>query len=436
MTSHKRFSGRLVSALRRRLTPEQAAVQPPAPSRHLHVDPLDHLAEILSRQDLTKAELNPIGHRLDGEARAHPGRCADLLHAALKAHDGPVTPALNRLAIHALDAEWRRHRDNADKGRALRPQVRALERAFGEIPAVLLYRGALTLRDGDRQAAFALMHRAAVDSEPLGLPWMHIGAHSLRLGGHADWQDLPDQATIPGTAATVTWEQQPRESGKVCLLAGGDGAFFQAYGPDLHASLRRYDADCSIHMHVVNYTPGCARVIDQMDDPRLSVTSEPYAKAGDMAFYALARFYRLGEILERLNLPLYVTDLDNLASTSCSAALPDLQDLDIGLHSQTNQTWFPWWGPSAANTYIAATPAGREFADWIRAYSAARFQPGDMFRSWWFDQLMLNELEQVARERGLRVGTTRTQARTLTVERPSDDIQAIRAKLKTGAFSL
>ena len=73
-------------------------------------------------------------------------------------------------------------------------------------------------------------------------------------------------------------------------------------------------------------------------------------------------------------------------------------------------------------------------AAWIQADAAARFQPGNIFRNWWFDQLMLNEAEHLARSRGLQIGNVRDTERYATDRRSPGDMNPIRAMLAAGAF--
>lgn len=424
---------RLVSGLRRRLGRRDRRED--IDWTALHLEPLSHLSTILSLHDLDETDLNPIGHRLDDVIRQTPERAAKALQTAFYAYQGPVTPTLNRLIIHALDAEWRSHADQAEKGKALRRKLHRLEVQFGHVPGALLYRGALALRAGDRDEAMTLQAQAARDMGSVGMPWMHIGAHALRPDGDADWIDGAETASISKAQPSVDWYRQAEEIGPLCLVAGGDAAFFRGYGAGLYTSLRRLDTISNIHFHIVNFTPGCAAILDQFKDARLSVTTETYPFTDDRTYFASVRFSRLSEIITQLGTPAYITDLDNIVTQAPSEAANELASCDAAFHAQASQTWFPWWGPSAFNTYISAASNGLQIVRWMNAYLAARFRPGDPFRSWWVDQLMLNEVGHAAERAGFNITTSRVPALTLTQPRPRPELLEIRAKLLSGAFS-
>jgi hypothetical protein len=419
----------------RRWATRALGLRRPALTEAALADPLLHLGALLDAPQPDTVTLNTLNARIDENIRRNPARAGHFLKTAFHAYDGPRTPVLDRLLIQALDAEWRGQADQAEKGRALRRKLNLFETTYGTVPATLLYRGALALRAGGRQEAFALQARAAHEIGPVGMPWMHIGAHGLRPDAGTDWQDEVTPRFIADTQPQIDWYRTPKNPGPITLVAGGDSAFFHAYGPSLQASLRAYDTTCTLHFHIVNMTPRCAAAIDALDDPCLSVTTERYPHADDRGYFASVRFYRLGEIRARLPQPAYITDLDNVVTQPIESARAAFSTADAAWHNHASQTWFPWWGPSAANTYIGTGPGGEQIADWMRAYLAARFRPGNFFKSWWIDQLMLNEIAHAAQEKGLHTITSRVPALTLSHPLPNDQRLSIRSAFLAGDFA-
>ena len=67
--------------------------------------------------------------------------------------------------------------------------------------------------------------------------------------------------------------------------------------------------------------PACAGVLAGIEgDPRLSLTCGDYPAAKSTTYYALSRFYRLRAIQSILDLPVCVTDLDNMVVRDLDAA--------------------------------------------------------------------------------------------------------------------
>ena len=242
---------------------------------------------------------------------------------------------------------------------------------------------------------------------------------------------------VPGTQPCVDWYRQATIPGPITVLASGDSAFFRAYGLHLHAALRALDRAATLHVHIVNMTQACADIIDTLaaTDPALSVSTEVYPHKDDRTYFACARFYRLAEIRTQLPQPAYIVDMDNVVTRAPVAALPAFGAMDAAWHAHVSQTWFPWWGPTAFNTYIAAGQGGDRIARWMQAYLATRLHPGDFFKSWWIDQLMLNEIAEVAPHHGLRTTTSRVHALTLTEPMPDRQRLPIRAAFLANDFA-
>ncbi|RVT82067.1 hypothetical protein DXV76_18610 [Rhodobacteraceae bacterium CCMM004] len=388
---------------------------------------MERLPELLTLDTLTWFQLDKVNFLVMSNTLKDPDGTADRLHEVLELHDGKVTGAVHRVAIELVDARWRTPGQMNDKARAVRRELDFLRQKFGRIPAVLLYEGALAHRNQDREAAFALFRQAAEEMGDHLLPRMYVGAYSLRTVDDSDWADVTPSRII-GSTPDIDWRRPPEKRSNICLYLAGDGNYFDTFARALYDDARRIDDACNVHFHVVNWNDTSDSQFDGVDDPLLSISVEDYRYRRDHTYFALARFYRAAKVMERLDLPLYISDLDNVVSAPLSKAVADLADYDACFGNQSNQAWFPWWGPTAWNTYVNTTPNGRQLATWMHDYSVVRFTPNDGRKSWWFDQLMLNEVEHRAKTDGMAVTSSRQPHLTLTRGRPHAEIAHLKAK--------
>ena len=342
----------------------------------------------LHRDDLSALELDAISYKMLSAALKNPTEIAEALRAILDSYTGPVTPLLDRVAIQLLDSTLRRQfQDNVE----LLDRVDWLAQKWPHIPAADLYQGAVSFNNGDRASAFASFRRAATAAHQL--PRMYIGAYSI--GSHTidDWN--ASTGSHPFLQDTVTWVVPAAYRSRAVILVGADCRFFVKFAARFYETLRRVDDTIPVHFHVVNWDDECAAILPQ--HPTVSISSEAYRYVKDYAYFATCRFYRAAEIMKALGSSLYITDIDNDVVAPFRRCR-DLKDYACGFRHMQTGNWFPWWSPSAGNTWLANTTEGRTVAKWLRNYIATRFPAHK--NAWWFDQLALNEVRHRAMAEG------------------------------------
>ncbi len=372
-------------------------------------------------------QIERISHNLLAEALKDSGRVAAYIRSVLEDYDGPVTPIVNRVAIQLLDSIFRSPDFKVADFTPIGDCMAWMEQRFGKIPAVILFSGAQVMLRGDRKAAFEAYHEAAEAIGETGLPRIYVGAYSIRRDGNSDW--VGDEPKRPiSSAASVTWRKDPQRKSTICAYMAGDQKYFLKFARLIYESFRAVDSTSQIHFHVVNWSVACVDAFAGVNDDMLSFSSEEYRYERDYSYFAVVRFFRALEILEKLQVPLYVTDLDNKFISSMENIVAELSEFDAAFNSRAIQKMFPWWGPTAWNTYLNCNENGKRIAHLMRNYTGARFTIYNVAKTWWFDQLMLNEVETQAKAEGLKLGST--TSRRFTITDPRRDAETAEMKKK------
>jgi hypothetical protein len=350
----------------------------------------------------------------------------NLIKQHLGGQRGSLTPAGQRLALQLLDTTWRGARNDPRRREAVAAERDWLANRFGELPAVLLYRGAEAMLSNQRSDAFTFYIQAANEAGESGLSRMYVGAYSVRSTDVRDWTEGGPKKPI-GCQKQISWLCEPLEKGKICVLVAADDAYFQKFGRLLYDNFRSLDRSSQIHFHVINWSDDCLKVLPA-NDRRLSISHEKYRYVRDYTYFAAVRFFRALEIMSHLNVPLYITDIDNKFRASASEILEELRSHDAGFRFQENGLWFPWWGPSAGNTWLNYNAEGMIAAEWLRDYVGSRFVVNKPARTWWFDQLALNEIQNHARNCGYRIADLGQPHLAVSVARPRSEITDLKSK--------
>jgi hypothetical protein len=166
-----------------------------------------------------------------------------------------------------------------------------------------------------------------------------------------------------------------------------------------------------VHFHVVNWSVECAACLAECG-PGVSASTEAYRYERDITFFATARFNRAAQVMAAAGCPLYIVDLD--VQFTRAPDVGELSDFTIAYRFGGGEDWFPWWGPTAKYVFLNNTSRGQETAELMHRYFNGKFRPNCPRETWWFDQLMLNEIGYLLRTngRGTEIGNikdTRTR---------------------------
>lgn len=263
-----------------------------------------------------------------------------------------------------------------------------------QAPYHLIVGGALMLRDDRASAYDAFIRAAEIDRSQGGLTRQHTGAHSVR-----PWNSDPEwlrsgRDDIAPVSRTIEWRTPLRTpQTPMSLLLTGDVRYFERMALDILADVRALGSRSLVHFHVVGWNAACEAMVSRCEAayPVVSITSEYYPHQKDFTYFASARFMRAQALLEQIGGAIYIMDLDDRVHKAPEDVYPQIEGDDFGVRFNGGERWLPWTGPGAQAVFIAGTPGGRRFAETMRRYMERAFVPnGD--RTWYFDQLLLNEV--------------------------------------------
>lgn len=215
---------------------------------------------------------------------------------------------------------------------------------------------------------------------------------------------------------------------QVVFFAAADARYVELYGRWLALSvLKHSDAPFLVVIHVIGGAGKLAQAAAtvRIDDPRVifvgddfdasAVTTKCYEAPPKglieipVAHYQSVRFQRLGGLLDLLDRPVFVSDIDLLLQRGVGDLLDQWADADLVLN--LNDKNFQAGSRITANLALARpTPATAILLRWLRAYLDARLSRPTVTR--WIDQVALNlarhHLELHAP--GARIGSFDTQS--------------------------
>ena len=343
----------------------------------------------------------------------------ELLVEALSLHWACLS-LLDRVAAQAFDSLYRRPGNSTENTSALICSlVRQLKTQYGALPSFELYVGSALMVRGNRIEAFERFASAARLSEKFfGLGRMYVGAYSVT---DKDWIDAKVTDLLKAEKE-IHWDIPPKGVHEAYLLFSGDSVYMRNFSPFLIANLVEIGSALPVHFHVINpakETVALLRDLRQASVAPISVSSETWPIAGDRTYFATARFYRLPEFFKLMNAPLFIADLDIEFVSAPEVALKAFSGVDVALRRSEILGRFPWWIPSGNFSYYSSTQFGRGFAEALRRYIAVRFNQ-QYPRSWWFDQLALNEVMFWWEETGHKVYDIDKLGRFIKIRQPTE----------------
>ena len=201
---------------------------------------------------------------------------------------------------------------------------RALRLAFKKEPnAFLAYRFGSVLAE-QRKFSEASAVFAAIDSPQ---PWMAGGSmRSICFPARKDdlrTLDVPFRRIVNGL-----FDGSVGDCDFVYFVAA-DSRYVKRFARALHSSLAAVQANCLLHIHVINPDAATSRLLDYMKErpgPMVAFSSEEVDLSGlsddqRRVYYASARFFVLSALRRHYDKPVIVADIDQVVLRD--PALPD-----------------------------------------------------------------------------------------------------------------
>ena len=188
--------------------------------------------------------------------------------------------------------------------------------------------------------------------------------------------DLQDRiAALPPLSGT-----HPVGGGRAVFYAGGDGVYAERFARDLIGSAMAANPDCDFHIHLMNlgrFKPDEA--FSQFPKGRVTWTIEDMGPCNKI-LYAPRRWIRLAQLQHRFERLVMLVDTDGVLNGNILKALPER--FDIAVYERPKEIL----GHQILNgAFIATTPAGRDFIDFLAAYILHYEERG--LSKWYDDQL-------------------------------------------------
>ncbi len=335
---------------------------------------LDRLPECLSRPDthISLADKESIAVLLVSKTADNPRCLVDKLGPHMS-HPYTSEEVFDLVACHYFDARFR-----TGLVSNIGEEIDELLSGNRELPHLRVQRGAAFYINGDRASAYQQFIKAANSPRPLGR--MFVGAYSINPYNEIASIWNYQASTLQQVSALQWVKTQNNGAGSPHIVFGCDARFFINFASDIYTNLYLTGNKAPVHFHVTNWSAQCSAIADSLD-ASISTELAPH----DRTWFATSRFYRVAEFLKAFNAPVFVADID-IHFNKAPSSMPG----DLAFRT-TAVTHLPWYSPTANCVYFSNTENGIKFAAYLRRYIATRFcfsYP----RTWWFDQLALNEL--------------------------------------------
>jgi hypothetical protein len=306
-------------------------------------------------------------------------------HIAASIFDEVIGPDLEAASSYALDQygvalAWIGRLDDAE---------RALRLAFKKEPsAFVAYRLGSVLAEQrkftEAGAVFAAIDRAE--------PWMAGG--SMRSICFPERKDDLLTFDVPFRRAVGGLFDGSAHDRDFIYFVAADSRYVKRFARALHSSLRAVQANCLLHIHVVNPDPAALRLLAYMRErpgPMVAFSSEDVdlsrlSNDQRRVYYACARFFVLSALRRHYEKPVIAADIDQVV-------LRDPAHL-IEPGSDVAAIRFPYgcfnlMARFSATAIIASTPPGAIYFDRVAAYIAERMHDPPAI-AWHLDQIALD----------------------------------------------
>jgi tetratricopeptide (TPR) repeat protein len=332
--------------------------------------------------------------------------------AALLALD-PRHVGANLIRLEQAEATGDRAQElTARSGLALAPEgaIHPLRRLHEAHRAISLH--LLRPLDEASRAALQALVAAARMVEPTALPEgeaRHWARHYRHLSEAADTRllgreaaPLPVAALHRAAGRPLGWaglRRQARDA-KVAFVVAADAAYLRLYGRAYLASiLRNTDLPCVILVHVIGgarQLPALIRLME-MPDPRILYSADDFCPAAvttqchdsdgpralPVAHFQCTRFAIARRVLEELELPVLVSDIDAVLQRGAGELLARFAGTDIVLNR--NEASIAFGSHITANLLLAfPTAPARAFLAGLQGYLEAALAGPHVTR--WIDQ--------------------------------------------------
>jgi tetratricopeptide (TPR) repeat protein len=184
-----------------------------------------------------------------------------------------------------------------------------------------------------------------------------------------------DIAALPPLGGT-----QPDRSSRPIVTAGASGDYAEKFAAPLIESVLAHCPDASFHLHVMNagaYDPGAA--LSQYPHDRVTWSGEEIPGA-DRVVYSTRRFVRLAHTLRQSGKLIVSLDIDALARGNFLEAIG--RNFDALVFERHDM---PWAHQMINAGFLALTPGGQPFIDFVAAY-ILQFETAGAAR-WYLDQI-------------------------------------------------
>ncbi|MEO8115375.1 MAG: hypothetical protein ABI655_13395 [Phenylobacterium sp.] len=219
----------------------------------------------------------------------------------------------------------------------------------------------------------------------------------------------PAPAFVTGAGAPLDWTgvkaKAQRSGAAVVFFAAADAAYVELYARWYALSVLKYcDRRCLVVVHVIGGAGRLAEIAAQVGiaDERLIFAGDNFDKeapvarnydappkgliAAPVAYYQSVRFLRLGALLEKLALPVFVSDIDLLLQRGVDDLLQRCAGADVAFNENTAS-------PSAGSRLTANLLLVRPTANaqvllrFLHSYLSGRLARPEVTR--WIDQVAL-----------------------------------------------
>jgi len=354
----------------------QVAARSPGERDRLPIQPhsLENASKQVAREQRAKAMLEAA---LGAMMLEDPHRAVPLFDQAIGSDlNGASSETLHHYGIALA---WVGRIDDAE---------RALRLAFEKSPnAYLAYRFGSVLAEQRKFSEASAVFASVENSEP----WMAGG--SMRSICFPPKNDLR-AADVPFRRMVDDLFDGSAGDCNFVYFVAADSRYVKRFARALHSSLAAVQANCLLHIHVINPDAATTLLLEYMKErpgPMVAFSSEEVDLSGlsddqRRVYYASARFFVVSALRRHYDKPVIVADIDQVVLKDPASLIEPGSDV---LAIRFPYGRFNLMARFYASAIIASTPAAATYFDRVAAYIAGRMRDPPAI-AWHLDQIALD----------------------------------------------
>jgi len=292
-----------------------------------------------------------------------------------------------------------------------------------DYPIPYLYLGGVHVLRNEFEAARACFDMAA-SKKSVRMGWRFYDTGCMTWIPPRDGMPWQGRDVRRGTGLML---RRPPADRLATIVFVGDGRYIEAFLPGILRSARQ-QGGASLHFHVINPKNS---TLDALSRHNVGVSVESTVWK-DKAYLTIARLFKAAWLLEALDRPIAIFDLDIQFKSSIDKYLRAAVAEDVALtYNHGSARLFPWLHYNAGAIFLNNTENGRAFAELLSARAPIHYLEGPD-PMWWVDQAQLQHCAFAFRQARPNVGIASNRHLPLPWDQDGDYKRAVLSAFDRG----